>query len=252
MNKIIILGAILWVSSTFAATPFDGITGKSLGSGVDSCSATKILDKAIGEAGVNPLDTTTSAVWNCKCVNGSGACEGLGMLRTRYELNGCKAGEEMTCYSDSTSKSSALCLSYARSVKVKQHYFQIGDRIDVRPRFSAIYVVRNTGSGQQADKSWKMDGDGCEPVSATFDNSIVSPEECKKYISAYMTGGLIYRQEVNDKIRFCDGASHAGQLFGLSKLHDCTEAYPKLAEPKTYEKIAPPVIDEVKKTNTAQ
>jgi len=215
-------------STCFAgSSPFEGVTGKSLILGVDDCSATKLLDKAITESGVNPLDRTPSSVWTCKCVNGRGACEGGGTDESRYQLNGCKTGEEITCYSNSPSKSPAICIEGPRSVKLNKHYGDAGNVVDIRARFKKIIVLRTSGAGYSNNKSWTMDAVGCDPTNAYDNNPVEDADECKKYISAYLNGGYLYSPDISKK-RFCDGGNSQDHINAISKLNTCIEAYPQL------------------------
>lgn len=228
---MICAGVLVFSNTSFAKNPFgDQVSGKSLILGVDECYATKLLDKAITETGVNFLDRDSGSVWTCQCDerNGSGKCDG-GTVDTRVMLNGCKAGDEIRCYSDSPAKSPAICLKKPRAVKLKKYYADAGNVDESRARFDAIYIVRKDGAGysHSATKFWKMDDSGCNPVSAFIGNPMGSYDECKKYIMAYINGGYMWSTDIS-KDKFCSGKADQDMLNAIDKLHDCKEAYPQL------------------------
>ncbi len=206
---------------------FSGLTSESLGQGVDDCSATTILDRAITRAGVNPITGPVAKTWSCRCVDGKPSCDG-GMPESRYVLNGCRSDESMTCYANSPML--ALCISRPRLAKVEKFYGRgVGKVIDIRARFDRIAVVSKTAGGFSEEKVWTMDKQGCEPAGDAF-------AECKAKIKAYLTGGPLFPPDPispNAKEpRYCDKSGTQDHVNAIEELNGCLEAYPSLGYSK--------------------
>lgn len=227
---IVILGLV--ANTALAGQVFEGVTGKSLIQGVDDCSATKLLDRAITESGVNPLDTPPVSVGTCSCAGERPKCEGT----AKDVLAGwlCQKDDIIKCFANTPEKLPALCVRNPRSVTLDKEYGDVGQKKDVRARFSEIYVIRKNASGFSSKRVWTMDKDGCEPVKAYNDNPIDTPEECEILIRSYVTGGPIFPP--SSRQNFADGNLSQDHLSAIRELNGCLEAYPKLGSFRTYSK----------------
>lgn len=218
-----------------AVGPFGpNVTGDSVGLGVDDCSATQLLNKAVRESGVNFLDKLTEQKWNCSELRKRDIYPNGGT-----NSDGCnKDPNYMKCYSNTASGFPAICVTNPRSVDIPVTYADTGKVVDHRARFDGIYVFSKAADGFRRERSWTMDANGCHPKSANLDNPMDSYDKCLKILNNYFTGGTIYDPSIS-KDKFCGGKEEAkktSMLSGIGMLHNCLESYPQIYDEVAYGK----------------
>jgi len=219
MKKVLLL-LLLTATQAMAEGPFGkNVTGKSLILGVDDCTATKLVDKAVEESGVNFVDGNTRQLFGCEQLKEKDIYSNGGSLESF-----CKSGK-VKCYQDGSN--SVVCVANPRQTAINMVYGDAGKVIDYRARFDGLYVFSKDGAGYRREKSWKMDSDGCNPSSANLNNPMKSENECRTYIKNFASGGTIYPPDIS-KEKFCDGKVSSGKLGSIDELHDCIESYPQL------------------------
>jgi hypothetical protein len=139
--------------------PFEGVTGESLDLGVDDCSATKILREAITKSGINLLDNAEKLVsWQC-AANKPLPYDGTYCPYPQY-----MEGTNVTCYSDSNRRHPILCVGKPRVEQIKKYYADAGNVIDLRARFTSIFVLYMDPAGRPDHSSSVLDKNGCNVI----------------------------------------------------------------------------------------
>lgn len=207
--------------STFAKSPFHGISGKSLVRG-DDCSATTLLEEAIISAGVNILDEHPSNIWTCK---------------SKQYPKCPKAG--VTCYSNSNSGFPGICVENPRVVTLNKKYAGEGKIEEKRARFDSLYVIKNTAAGYSHYSSWQMEDGGCHPKEAyaTYRNGSgpVDLKECIENFNALVTGSYMWGSNIS-KDKYCDATKANDSSYTrnyrirVEEIARCFQTYPHLLD----------------------
>lgn len=220
--KTVLLLLLVVGAHAMAEGPFGkNVTGKSLILGVDDCAATKMVDKAVAESGIPFVDGNARQIFGCEQLRPNGFYSNGGALESM-----CKSGK-VKCYSEGSN--AAVCVANPRSVALDKEYGDAGKVVDHRPRFDGLFVFSKDGAGYLREKSWRMDGEGCNPTSANLNNPMQSEAKCREYVKSYVSGGYLFKPSISQE-KFCDGKITTDKINAIRELGDCLESYPQLRD----------------------